>query len=299
MALNIKGDPLVTVIIPVYNGQETIKKTIESVQRQTYSNFELLVVDNGSTDDTTIIVSNLVDSDPRIRLIHSKKGRSIARNVGLGVARGKYINFLDADDEFTSEHLERSVTFLNSHPEFFAYSEGAEYINADGKIVKTKTENSKLEHLKLYNIFEISALLFKRESSYIPFIEELSHNEDWLFWAQNLNDRHVFQNNEMIGSKIYITGQNTMSDIDSMVGSEIIVLSYLNSNVKLFRRVGLLIMFLNSRYVNEEKFVVVVGEKHPFFFFILKSMFRYSFLKKIINNVVSKKIKMIQEDGLY
>lgn len=299
MVLNIKDNSLVTVIIPVYNGQETIKNAIESVQKQTYSNFELIVVDNGSTDDTITIVSKLVDSDPRIRLIHSKKGRSIARNVGLNSARGKYINFLDADDEFTTEHIERSVVFLDSHPKYFAYSEGVKYLDTEGQIVSVGVENSDLEQLKFHNIFEISAVLFRKENNIEPFDEKLSHNEDWLFWAQNLDKRQVFQNSKIIGENKYITGKNTMSDMDNMIGSEIIVLSFLNSRVNLVRSIGLITMFLNSRYSNEERFVTVVSEKHPFFFFILKGLFHYSFSKKIINSIVSRKIKSIQEAGFY
>jgi glycosyltransferase involved in cell wall biosynthesis len=99
--------PLVSVIIPAYNRGHTIENAIRSVQQQTYSNWEAVVVDDGSTDDTVQIVKSMAKDDNRIRLIlHSKnRGAQAARNTGIKSARGSWVSFLDSDDEWLPESL--------------------------------------------------------------------------------------------------------------------------------------------------------------------------------------------------
>ncbi len=97
----------ISVIVPVYNGEKSIKRCILSVLKQTYREFELLIVEDGSTDRTVEIVEKCIDTDERIRLIKgTHKGVSAARNIGLEKAQGKYIAFVDADDEIMPDYLE-------------------------------------------------------------------------------------------------------------------------------------------------------------------------------------------------
>ncbi|MBA5938421.1 glycosyltransferase family 2 protein [Leuconostoc citreum] len=299
MESNIKNRPLVSIIIPVYNGQETIKRAIESVQKQTYSDFEILVIDNGSVDNTVSLVNKLIELDDRIKLLHSIRGRSIARNKGLNYSNGEYINFLDADDQFTQEHLERAVTFLNNHLEYYAYSEGATYLDIEGNTVISKTKNHDIKNLEYRNIFEISSILFRRSSDICPFNEKLSHNEDWLFWAQNLANKKIFQNNTLIGQIIHITGKNTMSDINNMIGSEVVVLSSLDSSVNCTRRAGLIVMFLNSDYVHEKKMINLVKKRFTYTYLIINLLFKVHFINKVISYVALRKVKVIQKNGIY
>ncbi len=105
---------LVSVIVPTYNRRETIQAAIASVQRQTFADWELIVVDDGSTDDTADLIEG---SDPRIVLIRQKnQGVNGARNNGMLRARGQYIAFLDSDDEWLPHHLELSVAFFRAFP---------------------------------------------------------------------------------------------------------------------------------------------------------------------------------------
>ena len=92
--------PLVSVIIPTYNRADFIEKAIQSVLNQTYSNFEIIVVDDGSTDSSAQIIQKLAEKDHRIRYykLEVNSGVSIARNTGISLVRGKYIAFLDSDD---------------------------------------------------------------------------------------------------------------------------------------------------------------------------------------------------------
>ncbi len=105
---------LVSVIVPTYNRGETIRAAIASVQRQTFADWELIVVDDGSTDGTSALIEG---SDPRLVLIRQKnQGVNGARNTGMLRARGQYIAFLDSDDEWLPHHLELSVAFFRAFP---------------------------------------------------------------------------------------------------------------------------------------------------------------------------------------
>lgn len=107
--------PVVSVIIPTYNRADYIAQAIHSVLDQTYTNFEIIVVDDGSTDDTQHLLETFTDN---IRcLTTEKRGPAHARNVGMKSANGKYIAFLDSDDLYLPGKLELQVAFMESHPE--------------------------------------------------------------------------------------------------------------------------------------------------------------------------------------
>lgn len=104
-------EPLVTIILPAYNADLYIREAIQSVLDQTYNNWELIVINDGSTDKTGSLVGEF--EDQRISLAEQyNSGVSCARNVGLSLAKGEYITFLDADDTFTKKSLEVRVKFL-------------------------------------------------------------------------------------------------------------------------------------------------------------------------------------------
>jgi glycosyltransferase involved in cell wall biosynthesis len=110
--------PLVSVVIPVHNREGLIDRAVDSVLRQTYGNFELLVVDDASTDGT---VARLLarGAEPRLRLLRHEvnRGAAAARNTAIRAARGEFIAFLDSDDEWLPEKLERQVACLAAAPE--------------------------------------------------------------------------------------------------------------------------------------------------------------------------------------
>jgi len=108
--------PLVSVIVPAYNYGHFIPATIASLQRQTLEDWEAIIVDDDSTDDTSAIVSEIARRDPRVRLHHQKNGGlASARNAGLRLVRGEYVQFLDADDLLERRKLEIHVEYLRSH----------------------------------------------------------------------------------------------------------------------------------------------------------------------------------------
>jgi glycosyltransferase involved in cell wall biosynthesis len=105
--------PKVSVILPTFNRADTIMRAIKSAQAQTFQDWELIVVDDGSTDGTAALINGV---DPRLVLIRQEnRGFTEARNTGIRAARGDYLAFLDSDDEFLPHHLELCVTFLETY----------------------------------------------------------------------------------------------------------------------------------------------------------------------------------------
>ena len=105
--------PVVSVIIPVFNGARHIREAVESVLRQTFKDFEFIIVDDGSVDDTKALLDAWI-RDGKIQYFRQQnKGPAAARNLGMSHAVGKYFKFLDADDLLYPEQLERQVKFLS------------------------------------------------------------------------------------------------------------------------------------------------------------------------------------------
>lgn len=104
---------LISVIVPVYNIQDCLRRCVESICRQTYSNLEILLVDDGSDDGTEKLVDELAKEDRRIRVFHKPNGgSSSARNMGIGEASGKYLGFVDSDDYIGPEMYERLMNCI-------------------------------------------------------------------------------------------------------------------------------------------------------------------------------------------
>ncbi len=111
--------PYFSVIMPVYNRAELVKQSIDSVLRQTFQDFELICINDGSTDNTLEVLSELEKVDSRIKVVsHENKGRCQARNSGIAHAKGKWIAFLDSDDFYLDNHLETLQNLIKRFPSF-------------------------------------------------------------------------------------------------------------------------------------------------------------------------------------
>lgn len=115
---------LVSIITPSFNSEKFIAETIQSVQNQSYQNWEMIIVDDSSTDQTVTIVEQLIKNDSRIRLFQLDKnsGAGIAREKALSIANGDYISFLDADDLWKPQKLEKQLQFLKENKVPFTFS---------------------------------------------------------------------------------------------------------------------------------------------------------------------------------
>jgi glycosyltransferase involved in cell wall biosynthesis len=124
--------PTISVIIPAYNAERTILETVVSVQRQTLSDFELIIINDGSTDRTLELLHSVTDERLRI-CSYENSGVSVARNRGISHATGEFITFLDADDLWTADKLELQLAALQQHPEAGVAYSWTRYIDEHGK----------------------------------------------------------------------------------------------------------------------------------------------------------------------
>ena len=126
--------PLVSIVVPVYNAARFIEETIATVQNQTYQNWELLLIDDCSTDDSVKLIKPHLTKDKRIKLLKNKanSGAALTRNKGIDAAKGHYLAFLDADDLWLPEKLEKQVAFMQEIDCAFSFT-GYEFANETGK----------------------------------------------------------------------------------------------------------------------------------------------------------------------
>ncbi len=179
--------PLVSVIIPVFNRESFIKRAVKSVLNQTYWNFELIVVDDGSTDNTIKELKMYVDN---IKILYQpNKGVSSARNLGVKFSQGKYIAFLDSDDEWLPEKLERQVqeTLKNG----WKISQTDEKWIRNSKQINKRKKHQKPEgdiFLRSLDLCLVtpSAVMIEKETfeKYDGFNEQLPVCEDYDLWLR-------------------------------------------------------------------------------------------------------------------
>ena len=126
--------PLVSVIVPVYNGERFLRAALDSALAQTFQDVEIIVIDDGSGDSSGAIADEYAARNPaRFVVIHQRNGGLVvARNAGLAVARGRYVALLDADDEWLPHHLAASVEVLEKRPEIGLVHANIQRINTDG-----------------------------------------------------------------------------------------------------------------------------------------------------------------------
>lgn len=117
-------EPLVSIITPTFNSEAFISETIESVQGQTYSNWEHIIVDDGSTDGTWDLLQNLAANDSRIKVfsLNTNSGSAVARNKAIDEAQGNYMTFIDSDDIWFPDFIESSIKMITSSGIPFVYS---------------------------------------------------------------------------------------------------------------------------------------------------------------------------------
>lgn len=146
-------NPLVTAIITVFNCELYVRHAILSILNQTYTNFELIIVDDGSTDNTSNIINEFSNLDKRVIILKNENniGQSASANKALDIAKGKYIAKMDADDSSTKDRFQKQVLYLESHPEIFLCGTGVMICNE--KLEPLKKWETVYEYEDLYSIF--------------------------------------------------------------------------------------------------------------------------------------------------
>src|SRR5207237_10277673 len=132
--------PRVSVLLPVWNGEAFLEQAMESILRQTLSSFELIVIDDGSTDRSAAIAEEFASRDPRMRVLRRPhEGLSAALNAGIAAARGEYVARMDADDISAPDRLRKQVAYLDAHPACVAVGAWSDVVDEAGRQIGLKT----------------------------------------------------------------------------------------------------------------------------------------------------------------
>ena len=126
--------PLVSVIVPCFNVEQTVKRALVSIAQQDHPCLEVIAVDDGSTDGTASILASHGRPVTRVIRLQSNRGVAVARNAGLAVARGEYVAFLDADDEWLPSKISRQVGFISQHPKMTFVSCNARVVDQECRV---------------------------------------------------------------------------------------------------------------------------------------------------------------------
>lgn len=128
--------PKVTVQIPVYNGEKYLKECLESILNQSFTDFECLIIDDGSTDGSAAVIESF--RDPRVRFVRNERNMGIShtRNRGFDLARGTYVALMDCDDVCPPERLDRQVAFMDAHPEVGVCGSWVQEMYPDGTMIE-------------------------------------------------------------------------------------------------------------------------------------------------------------------
>lgn len=195
-------DGLVSIIVPVYDAGNYIEETIQMVEKQTFRNWELILVDDGSLDNSRQVIeaylqkrkAKITDGQlPEIRFIVKEKneGAAMARNTGMAAAKGRYIAFLDADDIWMSDKLQKEMEFLAKKQAAFvfsAYEFGDENAKGTGRIVHVPQTLTYRKALSRTVIFTTTVLLdrkkIEKELLFMPVVK----SEDTAFWWKLLRN---------------------------------------------------------------------------------------------------------------
>lgn len=182
-------DPMVSVILPTHNRAHYLPRAVESVFSQTWDDWELIVVDDGSTDKTSEAIRPYL-ADRRVHYVRKKEegvtGKT--RNAGMRLAKGKYVAFLDDDDLFLPEKLERQVAWMEAHPAVGLLYSLIQVVDAEMNPLKVVPQNPGRSFLELFreNFIQVPTVLARRRClDRVGFFgESLPGSEDYLMWLK-------------------------------------------------------------------------------------------------------------------
>lgn len=198
MDIESKNDRLVSIIVPVYNVEKYIVETINSVRSQTYGDWELLLVNDCSTDNTVQVIEEYLDmvKDERIHLIHqpTNVGAAKARNTGLAKSAGRYVAYLDSDDFWEPGKLERQISFMRDKDIAFSFT-GYEFADENGKglgkVVRVPETLNYRQALKNTTIFTTTVMFDSKKIAKDMLKMPEVKSEDTALWWKVLRNGYI------------------------------------------------------------------------------------------------------------
>lgn len=300
--------PTVSVIIPAYNSEKFICESIESVLKQTFKHYEIIIIDDGSNDNTKNKIERFKESINY--LYQNNLGPSVARNSGLKVARGQYIAFLDADDIWLPNKLELQVEFLDRNPDIGLVSCDALAFNEQNVLIASMSKERNLysgwvfERLLRENFLNTDNVLIRKQvfKDVGMFNEVLKFCEDYDLWLRIANKYRIGYIDKILTKyRIHTSNRSGQNKKDVIFTHLNLMLKYLKeSKISLLHKIyiisfayykaGYNLMAIDSKREARNKFIVSII-MNPF----LNKAYLYligSFLPNILLNKI-KKIKRI------
>lgn len=220
MDTNIKA-AFISIIMPAFNAEKYISESIKSVQQQTFTNWELIVVDDGSTDGTASIVKELQQIDARINYIYQpNKKQAAARNTGMKAGKGEWIAFLDSDDLWMPNKLESQVRIVSNNKVDFVFSSGY-YLYDNDKLEPYDSLHGKYRGQELFKtlfnhnyIAVLSVMLRKSVTETVGYQDESLKAygcEDWDYWLRICRNGNEFwgQNERLFKYRVHGSGTSS------------------------------------------------------------------------------------------
>ena len=207
--------PEISIITPAYNAENYLCETIESVQKQSFEDWELIIVDDCSTDNTSVVANDYAKKDSRIKVIKAPKngGVAAARNIGLENATGDYIAFVDSDDLWKADKLEKQLAFMKEKGCVLSYTDFQKFNTTDGslgKVMRCPKRMRANDILKNTAIGCLTVMVHKKQSGDFR-MPPLNHTEDNCTWYHILKntDQTAYNVGEVLS--LYRDGNASMT----------------------------------------------------------------------------------------
>ncbi len=237
MDISHPGHPFFSIIVPTYNRASLLLKGLDSILNQELLDYEVLVIDDGSVDETRSLMSQIISENPRVKYFYKKnEERSIARNFGISKARGKYVTFLDSDDILYSNHLTVAFDLLKRKQFPEVGHLGYKLIDESGNTISTRNNfnHSSREQLIRENIFHGNAIFIRKDiATEVHFIPSASATiaEDWYLWLRLAARYPIFFDNTITAAVVQHDARSLMQiDPDKLIASTEIIIHYLKKD---------------------------------------------------------------------
>lgn len=295
-------NPLISIIIPTYNRAYLISETLESVLKQTYKNWECIIVDDGSNDNTIQVVNDFLKKDSRFKFYNRPKNRAkgpnSCRNYGFELSNGDYVKWFDSDDLFTVDSIEKVIKNIKKGTDVVVSS--LDYINFDGEKINKKHNFFSENLINDYMIGKITfftftptwsrAFLMKQEEL---FDESITNLDDWDFNLRMLyvSPTITFLNLPLIKYRVHLNslsqeiGKLNFNEIKSEIQAREKHLKLIEQNKK--ANILALKKFINKRYKYFFREAMVQNDKHRFFYLknLLKKELELFYFRELVKTL--------------
>lgn len=272
---------LFSVVIPTYNRAGFIKKTVDSLLAQTYTKFEIIIVDDGSTDNTSEVIKGIDDN--RVIYYQKENGeRGAARNYGAKIAKGHYVNFFDSDDLAYNNHLAEANRFIkeNNNPNFFHL--GYDFKAGNESLISKVDNLSGDLHAKLIrnNFLSCNGVFLSKEiASKFPFEEDrvLAVAEDWALWLR-ISSRYPILVSNIITSSVICHDERSIFDqnVEKVIKRDDLLLKVLKGDKEFLKSYRKYIpVFTSDRFTFIALILSLKKRRHECITYLLKAFKTY------------------------